>query len=287
MKPWLGVLSVVFLSGGPAVAQSTPDNDINRVESRIDRRFDRERSSARGVVEDVRPWTFTVSSPFRFSSNVAGVDTGAQSGFYVDPTIDLAGEWDLGGVILSTDTSADSQTFLSHGENDNSTLLWNGRLTVTAGSLSPYFDYTGLALFDGQFEDHSVTVHQFTAGAVVSHQLDVGNSLTFDVSVSRRESSLAEIELQRATVAAKLKHSFDEDTSLTLLARGRYADFSGGANSGRVDKNVLASLAISRRLSKTLAADFGVSLERNWSNTEAKSYTVWEAGPSLAFSTSF
>ena len=274
--------------GGASLAQSTPDRDLDRAESRIERRTEREPRAVRGLEQGpAKHWTLTLGTPFKFNSNVANANTGEQSALYIDPSVDLAGEWDLGGAVLSVDGAADSQFFSAHSENDNSTQLWAGRLTVPSGPISVYADYTGLSIYDGFFEDHAVTAHQFAGGMKGTAKLSSATSLTIDGSLTRREASLETVEFYRGSLSGRLKHALSEATSLIVLTRGRYADFTGGTSSGRTDKNLLSSVTLAHTLPGGGYVDFGVSFERNWSNAAGKDYSTWDIGPSVSFETTF
>lgn len=279
------------LFSGPTTAfsQTDPDDAANRVEARLDRRHERDPGDFRMLETAAeKPWSLSIGSPFRYASNPANAETGSTGAAYFDPSITLGRSWDLGGAKLSFETGADAQTFTSHSENDLSTLYGNLRVTFGAGSaIKPYVDYTVLALYDGQFESHAVTLHQFTAGAKAQLPVGKADTLVVDASVMRREASVATVEQVRLGLAFKVKHVFDPASRLVLSARGRYADYTGGSASTRTDKNLLLGAVIEHDLSDKASIDFGTTFERNWSNRTGKSYSAWEIGPSVTFTASF
>lgn len=281
----------MLLVGAPfdAFAQTDPDDAANRADARLERRSERDPADIRGFdAAAPKPWSLSIGTPLRYASNPVNAETGAIGSAYFDPSITLGRSWDLGGAKLSFETGADAQTFTSHSENDLSTLYGNLRLSFGEGSpVKPYVDYTVLALYDGQFESHAVTLHQFTVGAKAQLPVGKADTLVVDANVMRREASVATVEQIRYGLTLKLKHVFDPASRLVLSARGRYADYTGGSASTRTDKNLLLGALYEHDLSASASVDLGVTFERNWSNKVGKSYSAFEVGPSITLTASF
>ncbi len=289
------IAAYAMAAASTASAQTT-DTDLDRAEARRERPEPAERGLAgvRSATDEAeKHFTLSFALPFTFNSNVAGVQTGANSAFHADPTISLEGSWTSGSANFFVEASADDDNYTSYSDNNGATLY--GRAGVRFGDattrIAPYLHYTFIGLYSGHFESHAVSTHYFTLGAKRTYARDDHNQrFTIDANILRREATVAEVEQVRGTFLLSLGQSFDrlnKDTRWSLSGRAQYAWYTGGTADGREDLTLRVAAGLSHAVSPSLTLEAQVYFQRNWSNRPGKDYSVWDAGPTITLSTAF
>jgi len=292
------IAAALALSLAPvtAAAQTAPDQDADRAADRLDRTIDRALSDWRAgrdpasFLERKKPtWTIEFSTPLAFNSNIGNESTGAKSSSYVDPTFKLTGRWEVDGMAITAEAGTDTQVFSSNSNYDNATVY--GRFAVAkqdnkvSGQFLPYAEYRVLSIYDGIYDQHSITLHQLSAGVRTTFNLGGSETdkLKLNLAAARREASVAAAEQWRYTASA----TYLNGSGLSISAQFRFADFSGGTNAGRIDKNLQLGIGYDVELDPELTLTLGTTFERNWSNRANRDYTTWDLGPAISLTRSF
>ncbi len=293
----LGIVAAVVAASAasPASAQTEPDKAVERVQQRIDRLDYIEpagKMRSRSMVDEPLPppWVLTIGAPFAYNSNVANAETGRDQAFHFSPSISLARDWSLGSnVTLSTEAGAELDVYTEFSENDLSDWYANARVTVgdSSETISPYADYTTLALYEKRFDAHIVTLHGFTVGASRVWKSGDKGKWILDVNASRREATIKTVELNRLSATGQYRFAPDDQSQWIFALAGQYSDYSGGTARARDDKLMRLSVAWQRTFKKRVTLKLKAQFERNWSDTANKSYSVFDIGPSATLTTRF
>jgi hypothetical protein len=171
----------------------------------------------------------------------------------------------------------------------------------------PYVSYTGSMDFLPTFSRRDDTLHDWAAGFSSSIGLDSSGGfipyrtaystgdtyVRFDARVGRRLSDPRDYQNTFAVASLQVGYFVNREleVSITPALRARwYDDYFGDA---RRDFNASALLLVAwrpdwlRKLVHGAEIDFTANLERNISNLPEKTYSRWEAGPTLVFRTKF
>ena len=136
-----------------------------------------------GLLAATRPWSFSLTVPLSWQSNVAG----GQSGMAIDPEWALARNWSLGALTLSTTAAI----FLSVPEPDPASDISGWYLTIElatgdpASGLSPYLQYEPVAVHSGLLGGNLLTRHSLSAGV----RRNAG-PVSFDLSAVRAPTNV-------------------------------------------------------------------------------------------------
>ncbi len=170
----------------------------------------------------------------------------------------------------------------------------------------PYVSYTGSIDYLPTFSRRDDTLHDWAAGFYSAVGLNSGSFVPyreaystgdiyvrFDARAGRRVSDPRDYQNTFAVASLQVGYFVNREleVSITPALRGRwYDDYFGDV---RRDFNASALLLVAwtpdwlRHLVHGAEIDFSVNLERNISNLPEKTYSRWEAGPTLLFRTRF
>ena len=299
-------LTVAALIAVIPVAAAGQDLPADTAADRADARFSRleqqdwEFGPALGFDATAKvkpPFSLRLSVPFTYNSNVGNLDNGKKRDFHATPSARLDYSRPTGDFVFFARAAADGDIYIDYDDSNASTFA--GRLGVRwekpgFGPLKPYFHYSPTIIYSGVFSNRLVTLHNFTVG--VGGKIPINKvTFAFDLQGTRREATLPGSEQDRVRLGFTFSGSVTKTIAWSIdhgLSRRQY---TGGANAGRRDTNLLTVAGLSAALNPKAAArggaaifvDANVSFERNFSNRDGKDYSVWDIGPTLTLKTAF
>jgi hypothetical protein len=241
-------------------------------------------------------FTFSIGAPFTYTTNALKADTGLQDDVHFSPLARLAWEKPFGDITVGASLTLNYDEYVRLADADQSLILGNIQAVLGDQSerLAPYVAYAPSFAFLNLYDDHAVTLHDFTVGLRRKKVLDktaAGEARTLisiDLSYTRREASLAASEQHRPTLVLGLIGVITPTLSWVLKPQlqGRFS--TGGVNEGREDLNLklLGGIEWQPRDStgKVSAGKVAVNIvfERNESNRPGRDYSLWDIGPSIS-----
>jgi len=244
-----------------------------------------------------KPFSFSANLPFTYNTNVANDPTNGLRALHANPSLGLSFR-DVSGIVrpyVSGRTSLD--LFTEHSENDISVISGNAGIQIHAkndlAGFVPYLEYAIADISGGVFENHIVTLHNFTVGFDQRFKLDKGEypvSLNFRVNVTRREASSPNAERNQLTLRVVLGQTIPDSGdkwswSLSQQVQGRF--FTNGTNRSRDDVNLRTAAAVRYKISERANVNLGMTFLWNISNVDAQEFTKFQVGPTLGFTTKF
>ncbi len=282
-----------------ATAAVAQDNETvaDRVESRLDRLDRPEPRELRGpvgpagIAEPAKkpPFTFTLTLPFTFNSNVENADSGTRSAFHSAPSALLQWKRQTGTFRPFTRVVVDNDYYTRHSENDASSISARFGFQIVSkdlGHFTPYAHYTPVAAYVRAFKDHQVTLHTFAAG--VRGDWESGDlTIGLDLQVARREATIAAVEQNRAGLTIELSGPISEQVGWSISQAVQGRAYTGGTNDGREDVNLTTTAGLTWEINDRTKLELGASFEHNASNRAMKDYSTFDVGPSLSFTYKF
>lgn len=290
------LIGASLLCGAQAAQAQDADTSVQRIERRLD---------ALDNIDDIEPamvlgldgsappkpkeFEFSIKIPFTYNSNVENSDLGRKQAFHAVPTLQLNWRKSEGLIRPFARLHLDGDFYTRHSENDGSNALARFGIKIVEpglGNTAPYLHYTPALVYDKFFENHLVTVHNFTAGVTTKFDLKPA-TLTIDVQAMRREATVNTIEQNRFGTTVQLSGDINDSLSWAVdqTVQGRF--YNGGSSDGREDVNFLSNVGLTWAVAKNRAIDFGISFERNESNRFGKSYSTWDIGPTVGLAWQF
>lgn len=290
-KPSIALGALACMMATAPLSAQLPETNADRADSR-EGRIDRALRAPGGAAafalaagEDAG-FMLTLAAPVTWNSNVLLADGGPhKASVHITPSARL--EWHSGGAFqVFARAQADHDFYTEGSSYDASTL--GGRVGVrltddSIGGFRPYAHYSPVMIFEGGFANRQVTLHNFTAGLGRSFDMGGGTTLAVDLSGTRREASRRASEQNRVTGLVSLSGAIGQSFGWALEQSVQQRWYTGGANDGRDDLNLISTLAFSYQPSPRGSLDFGVSFERNASDRLARDFSVWDVGPSVSF----
>ena len=299
----LSVAALVAAIPVAAAGQDLPaETAADRADSRLSRLEQQDRDfgpirvsgAAPGVTP---PFSLRVSLPFTYNTNVGNFENGGKDDFHATPSVRLDYSRPTGAFVVYARAAADGDIYIDYDDSNASTL--SGRLGIRweepgLGPLKPYFQYSPTIIYSGGFSDSAVTLHDLTVG--VGGAIPLNNiTFAFDLQGTRREATLPGSEQDRVRLGLNFSGSVTRTIAWSIDQTAARRDYTGGANDGRCDTNLLTVAGISAALNPEAAASgaaaiflhLNVSYERNLSNRDGKDYSVWDIGPTLTLRTAF
>ncbi|MET0274603.1 MAG: hypothetical protein ABW360_16575 [Phenylobacterium sp.] len=239
--------------------------------------------------------TFTFVAPLAYSSNPEQAASDADGDGHVDPSIDVTVEIPLSGFLLTLEGTADMDFNFDRPANDSTTLEGIANLDFKQfGAIVPYLNYTVDDIYDRQFGDHVVTAHSFATGFNYSRDFPKVDpnppagtppvtpvTLAFNPELARVETSSQNGDMYRAAARLVFSGAFSQTLGWSLSGSATYKTYTGGTNDGRDDVSLVAGAALSSKLGNGLKLSLAARVQRNESDVDGKSYTVWSVGPTL------
>lgn len=288
IRNFAGTASLLLASAAAAQGGDTAAERADARLNRLDRPERLEPPALRGEAGKP-PFTFTLTAPFTFNSNVENASANTKSAFHANPSARLDWKQQSGTVRFFGRIVADADYYTRYKENDASTLSARFGFRIVKDSLkgvTPYAHYTPVIVYGRSFGDHQLTLHTLAAG--VRADFKIGKlAAGADVQVARREATLAAAEQNRVTLALDVGGDIVPDRlswSVSHTFQGRL--YTGGANDGRDDINFLTTAGLTWTIGRA-TLELGATFERNASNRAGKDYSTFDAGPSLTFAVPF
>jgi hypothetical protein len=236
------------------------------------------------------PFTFTLTVPITYNTNIDNSETDRRRDFHTNPSGQFDYMQQSGTIRPFVRLIADADEYFEHEENGASTII--GRIGVRLvdpklGAFVPYVHYTQALVFGRHFDDHQLTLHTFVAG--IGGKVPLGNVVMRpDFQIARREATnaLAERHQAGATVTF-LGDLVPDKVSWSLAQAVQLRHYTGGANEGRDDLNFTTSAGLSVAVSELISLELNASFEHNNSDRTAKDYSVFDFGPSIVLSVPF
>lgn len=232
-------------------------------------------------------WSASFTLPVTYNSNPEHAGSHADGDGHADPTLRVRFANPVKDGLITLSGSVDSDFNFDRPANDSGTLALGAKYelkTRRLGGLVPYAKYGFLDIYDGTFESHAVSLHNFSAGATYeSVSGKAGKEVTFDATfdLTRREASSRAAEQNRATADLEWSGAFRNGVGWDVDGTVQYRDYTGGANKSRTDVNLSATVSLTWKLKDNLSLAMTAQLERNESDAAGKDYTAWDVGPSL------
>lgn len=235
----------------------------------------------------------TFDLPATYNSNPNKQTVGSADAGRFTPRVKLGWNRDYGRINLTAEIASYADEF--EGTSTPDIAVASATFRATLGDRkkewSPSIAYTPQKPFLGAFRDarpmfHDITVAVGRTLTVAKNSDGSGLTLALDGVYGRRESSDRLSRQHRPTVIAdisgplskkKLRWRFKQQVQYRLYS----------ANSHRRDWNLntLAEIVCKLKETKegqTIVASFGVSFERNFSNTAKKDFSTLDVGPKLS-----
>jgi hypothetical protein len=288
--------AMALLTATASAAYAQDDTAADRADSRL-ARLDREPAEPKvragnleGVAQLPPPFTFTLTVPVTYNSNIDNSEHDRRHDIHADPSGELSYAQQTGTLRLFGRVVADADEYFEHEEAGASTLV--GRVGVKLvdaklGAFSPYVHYTPTLIFGRHFRDHQLTLHTFAVG--IGGKVPLGDIvLKPDFQIARREATTPLAERNQIGGSVALLGDIVPDKvawSISQSVQARH--YTGDANKGRDDFNLITSAGLSIALNDLLSIELNASFEHNSSDRSGKDYSVFDIGPSLVLSVPF
>ena len=171
----------------------------------------------------------------------------------------------------------------------------------------PYLSYTGAMDFQPWLAKRDDTLHDFAAGfssaigfdgsgAVIPYKKAnmTGDAyLRFDARIGQRLADPTDFENRFAVATLQIGYFLNREIEVSISPQLKARWYDNYFGDVRRDFNAGALLFVAwtpdwlRKMVHGAEIDFTANLERNFSNLPEKTYTRWEAGPSVVFRARF
>jgi len=233
--------------------------------------------------EKRKEFSFSVSLPFTYNSNVENVPTAALSAFHTNPSVSLAWKKSDGIVRPYLLSVADVDLYTRHSDNNASTFVSRVGVEVrpkNLGGVVPYVQYTPVIVFEGAYNNHVVTLHDFEVGVKKTFAFEK-TRFSLDIDFVRREATAAAAERSQLSTSLLLVGTITDSISWSIGQRIQGRFYSGGSNDGRDDINLRSTASLAYKVDDNFSLSAGLKFDKNFSNFPTKEFSKIDIGPTV------
>lgn len=234
---------------------------------------------------------FGIEAPLTFNTNPENVSSKKDGDGHVDPSFQLAVTRKTPRGLLTVTVQGDMDLNFDRPANDSTTVAGSINYDFNLswlGGAKPYVSYQAADAYVGQFDEHDVTLHDFSAGAnYATPDPEVEPEiapLKFSASggYTRREASDPDANQHRFGVEVGWSKGISKKLGWSLSQAALYKNYTAGKSDGRDDLTFTTTAALDVKLTANVNLSFTAQFERNESSKAGKDYTAWDIGPTLS-----
>jgi len=293
---WRFAAAALILNANQINAQSinSSADQIDSQQSRFDR-VSRERQArieadARLNGQKVKPFTFSISLPFTYNSNIEYSNIDEIDAFHFAPGAQVSWKQQFGDVILKASGRSDTDHYTEFAEdNNNSTLSANIGIqldSVKLNGLAPYLKFKPLFAYGNNYSNFAFSWQDYIAGAFIDLGIGKSSNLEIDVNAIFRRSDSNSLNQNRFNANVTLSGDVSDKISLSLFQNISLRDYINSSQN-RSDIYINTVFGITYNINLYATIDFNVSFENNNSSIVSNNYNVWDIGPTVNLSWKF